>query len=204
MKYNPKKHHRKSIRLKGYDYTLPGAYFITICIHNRECLLGEIKNDKTIVNTLGRIVEDKWNNIPKHFKQARLDEFVVMPNHIHGILILMDRKNVGAKHSKTPANLNQKNLDKNASPLHKAKSSGSVPAIIQNFTSITTRKINQIRKTPGAKFWQRNYHEHIIRNEKELQRIRQYILNNPLKWELDLPREIRNLIFVYIFFFMNK
>ena len=94
MKYKPKKHHRKSVRLKGYDYTLPGAYFITICVHNRECLLGEIKNGKAILNTFLRIVEYRWNNIPKHFKHARLDKFVVMPNHIHGILILLDGNTV--------------------------------------------------------------------------------------------------------------
>ncbi len=198
MGYNPKKHHRKSIRLEGYDYSSTGAYFITICVKNRECLLGEIRNRKMILNDFGKIIAYHWKNIPTHFKNAKLDEFVIMPNHFHGILWLVGGKDTatyseGAKHSfKNPENKSTI-IERNASPLHTAKTPdrpngtkpGSISAIIQNFSSVTTRKINRIRKTPGEKLWQRNYYDRIIRNENELFNIRRYILNNVLKWDLD-------------------
>lgn len=138
MKYDPNKHHRRSIRLKGYDYSWPGAYFVTVCTHNRDCLFGKIV--------------------------------------------------VGAKHSGKDRMFGFRNRHGNASPLpgrpHGTKS-GSLSAIMQNYLSITVRKINQIRNTPGVKLWQRNYHDRIIRNERELNNIRDYIINNPLSWELD-------------------
>lgn len=202
MKYDPGKHHRHSIRLKGYDYSRPGAYFVTICVKNRECLFGEIRNGKMMLNDFGRIIDYHWQRIPSHFQNAQLDEFVVMPDHFHGILWLVDDSGNmatnpgGAKHSGQPIFSKQDDVARNASPPHhphpptppnrpKGTQPGSLSAIIQNFTSITSRKINRIRKTPGAKLWQRNYHEHIIRNERALANIRQYIINNPQKWKLD-------------------
>ena len=183
MKYDPQLHHRRSIRLKGYDYSSAGAYFVTVCTNNRECLFGDIREGKMVLNECGEIVSLKWKNIPAHFGNVELDEFVIMPNHIHGIIIIVDTI-VGAKHSL------------NASPLHLplplqyGTSPGSLPAIMQNFQSVTTRKINQIRCSLGNKFWQRNYYEHVIRNEKELNALREYIVNNPLKWDLDKDNPI--------------
>ena len=133
------------------------------------------------LNNFGKIVLLKWNNIPKHFLNTRLGDFQIMPNHLHGIVFI-----VGAKHFSEGLSKKINQKEKNASPLHPIGTTpGSLSAIMQNFLSVTTRKINQIRKTPGAKLWQRNYYEHIIRNENELDRIREYILNNPLQWEYD-------------------
>ena len=187
MKYDPDKHHRRSIRLKGWDYSQQGGYFVTICTKNRECLLGEIQNEKMILNKYGKVIYEKWNNIIKHFHNTKLDEFVVMPNHIHGILFII-AVNVGAKHSNNDTIPRSQDIIQNASPLHtlpKGTIPGSLSAIMQNYISITTRKINQIRKTPSEKFWQRNYYEHIVRDEEELNKIREYIINNPQKWEED-------------------
>lgn len=198
MRYDPQKHNRKSIRLKGYDYTNPGAYFVTLCIKNRECLLGEIRNREMILNDFGNIIAYHWKNIPTHFQNAKLDEFVVMPNHFHGILWLVGDDDINCWVEAFLAINSRKhyNLARNASTQHHPKTperpKGTKPrslsAIIQNFSSVTTRKINRIRKTPGKKLWQRNFYERIIRNEYELYNVRRYILNNVLKWELDSAR----------------
>ncbi|MFH1943097.1 MAG: transposase [bacterium] len=185
MIYDPKKHHRRSIRLKGYDYSQPGAYFITVCSQNRECIFGTIQDDKMILNRFGQVVEEKWNNIPKHFPHTRNDTLGVMPNHIHGIIFIID---LGAKHSMPNFSCYSNNTILNASPLQgrpRGTKSGSLSANMQNYLSVTTRKINQLRRTPGAQLWQRNYYKHIIRNEKDLNKIREYIIHNALKWELD-------------------
>ncbi|MFC1724295.1 transposase [candidate division KSB1 bacterium] len=184
MKYDPKKHHRRSIRLKGYDYSTPAVYYITVCPHLREYLFGEINNGESELNLFSEIVFNKWKDIPKHFRDTKLDKFIIMPNHIHGIIILTG---VGAKHFNNRNTSKFNKANKNASPLqtpHGTKP-GSLSAIMQNFLSIATRKINQIRNTPGEPVWQRNFYEHIIRNEKELNQIREYIVNNPSNWETD-------------------
>ncbi|NOX88910.1 MAG: transposase [Calditrichaeota bacterium] len=180
MKYNPQKHHRRSIRLKGYDYSQPGSYFITICTQNREMLFGDVADGRMILNTIGKIIDYHWQRLPQHFKNIELDEYQIMPNHFHGIIRI-----VGAMHSAWGIRTQRNNATENASPLPHGTKPGSLGAIMQNFQSITTRKINKIRKTPGVRIWQRNYWEHIIRNEQELNRIRQYIIENPLKWQDD-------------------
>ncbi len=181
---------RQSMRLAGYDYTQTGYYFVTICVKDREHLFGRINNKKMILNLFGRVVQSKWIDITTHVKNAQLDVFQIMPNHLHGIIILNDKTvddMVGAKHSRQNFGIFISDHAGNASPLHiisqpNGTKRGSISAIIQNFSSITTRKINQIRKTPGSKLWQRNYYEHIIRNQTELDAIRQYIINNPSNW----------------------
>ncbi len=191
---------RGSIRLRGYDYTQPGAYFITLCTFQRFHLFGKIIESEMKINLFGQIVIQKWRNIPNHFKNARLFEFQIMPDHFHGIIFLTDKNDyncavVGTKHSRQDLSLFWSNFAWNASPLLRryhmknqpqsrfnGTTPGSIPAIIQNFSSITTRKINQIRRTPGLKIWQRGYYEHIIRNEKEYYAISKYIINNPIKW----------------------
>jgi len=181
MTFNPDIHHRRSIRLPEYDYTQPGWYYVTICVDYMERLFGDVINMKMMLNEMGRIIKYHWEKLPKHFKNILMDECIIMPNHLHGIVRI-----VGAKHSKSNNNVLTKNVSVNASPLRpNGTNPGSLPAIIQNFKSITTRKINQIRKSPGARVWQHNYYEHVIRNENDLNRIRQYIINNPLKWPDD-------------------
>ncbi len=177
MSWNPpskksRNHQRKSIRLKDYDYSQPGAYFITINVTNRKCLFGSIKNDEMIINKYGRIAQECWYNIPEHFIHVQLDAFIVMPNHIHGIILITG---VEATH---------------ASPLHKiipinGPKSNSLGAIVGSYKSAVTKRINEVRKTSGTGIWQRNYYEHIIRNETELNKIRDYILTNPLNWKKD-------------------
>jgi len=116
MKYDQKKYHRKSTRLKGWDYSQPGAYFVTVCTRNRECLFGEIRNDEMELNGLGEIILERWSRIPRHFKNIELDAFQIMPNHIHGTFFIIEQT-VGAKHSERDNPIGLQNINRNASPL---------------------------------------------------------------------------------------
>ena len=171
---------RRSIRLSGYDYRQAGAYFVTICTHEKALLLGEVVDGTVRLNESGHSVSACWSAIPEHFRNADVDAFVVMPNHLHGVVVIGNATGpavVGAKHSQQYAN---------ASPLPPAGTQhGSLGAIVQNFKSVSTRKINRQRETPAAPVWQRNYYERVIRSERELNAIRQYIADNPLRWALD-------------------
>ncbi len=187
--------HRRSIRLPGYDYTQVGAYFVTICTHDGECLFDD--------PILRRVAETLWQQIPSHCSQVSLDASVVMPNHMHGVLIISDIATVGARHSEVdcgfprfPPLMHEMSLTaipagnptgtlRGASPLPAGAPSQSLGAIIGNYKSVTTRCINQIRKTPGMTIWQRNYYERIVRTERALNAIREYILDNPARWHLD-------------------
>ena len=192
MPYDPKKHHRRSIRLKGYDYTQPGAYFITLCTQHRACLFGEVVDGRMVLNDAGRIVREEW------FRTANLrpyvvlhdDEFVVMPNHVHGIIWIVDegdeagphvvgsrRRVVGSRRRRDPTTTTTEQFGK---PVP-----GSIPTIVRAFKSAVTRRINEYRGTPGMPVWQRNYYEHIIRDERSLHRIRRYIADNPARWARD-------------------
>jgi len=164
----PRFHHRRSVRLPGYDYSQPGAYFVTICTFQRVCTLD---NDAR-----RRAVQQAWDEIPLHCPNAAVDEFVVMPNHVHGIIWIMRATTVGAHHD---------------APLRAAAAPrstllpGSLGAIVLQFKSAAARRINQIAGTPGAQVWQRNYYEHVIRDSDELNIIRRYIRDNPLNWDQD-------------------
>ena len=184
MKYNPDKHHRRSIRLQGYDYSQPGIYFITLCTQNHECLFGEILNGEMRLNEFGKMTQQCWLEIPHHFPHVKLDEFVIMPDHIHGIIILNDI--VGAKNfspqpsnnfSPQPMPTPQQNITPFRSP------SKTIGSIIRGFKIGVTKGFRQ--NTDIYVVWQRNYYEHIIRNKVELNRMRQYIIDNPKKWKTD-------------------
>ncbi|MDY6939589.1 MAG: transposase [Cyanobacteriota bacterium] len=171
--------YRRSIRLSGYDYGQAGAYFVTICTHQKYCWFGEIRQGVMYQNFLGSAVAAIWHNLPSHFPFLELDAFVVMPNHLHGILIITNARPLSTPESR------------------KGTKSGSVGAIVQNFKSTSTRRINRIngdRKT----IWQRNYYEHIIRTDRAYENIRRYILENPPRWHNDdenpnrLPRHPPN------------
>ncbi len=183
MRFDPEKHHRRSIRLPGYDYSQSGSYFITICTHNRECLFGEIVNNEMVLNEYGNIVKNCWIETKIIRPGIQLDEFVVMPNHFHGIIVITDeyRKNVGA-YCDTPLHENR---------FHSP--SRTIGSIVRGFKSQTTKQINQIRQTPGMPVWQRNYYEHIVRDKMDLHRIRQYIMDNPKNWEMDKNYRRNNL-----------
>ncbi len=199
MRYDPKRHHRRSIRLKGYDYSGAGAYFLTICTQNRECLFGKIVNGKMVLNDAGQAADECWRNIPHHFPHAVLDEYVIMPNHIHGIIFLKNTGavgaktmggNVGAKYTNVGTNVGAKNFSplrgRTHAPragIHPRGTSKTIGSIVRGFKIGVTKWMRQ--NTHVKTVWQRNYWEHIVRDENELNRIRQYIIDNPAKWELD-------------------
>ena len=152
------KNKRKQLRLKNYDYKQNGLYFITICIQNRECLLSEINNEITIY-AAGEMIKEIWHNMPLYYKGVQVHEFVLMPNHIHGIIEF-------------------------------TSSELTLPTVIQRFKTLTTTKYIDGVYHSGwqpfhKKLWQRNYYEHVIRDEKTLEEIRNYIVNNPYHWEDD-------------------
>ncbi len=148
---------RKTIRLKNYNYSSPGDYFITICTKNNKFFF--------IENKTKQIANNCWEEIPQHFNNVELDEFIIMPNHIHGIIVIIDA--VGARH---------------ALPLQNKRQHQMLPKVIGLFKSCVTKKIHQFN--PDFQ-WQKSYYEHVIRNEKELDNIRKYINENPIKWNED-------------------
>ena len=193
MKFNPAIHHRKSIRIQGYDYAQDGAYFVTICTYNRQCLFGDIKGvlqyaptAEMVLNPFGIVVRDAWQNTPVIRPGILLDAFVIMPNHVHGIIIIRrgTRRGVLRTGVLRTGVLRTGVLPYAPTPIFQSPSQ-NIGAIVRGFKSSTTKQINQIRGTPGLPVWQRNYHEHIIRNEEELHRIREYIITNAQNWVND-------------------
>ena len=182
IKYDPQKHHRRSIRLKEYDYSNPGTYFVTICTHNRQCLFGDVVDGQMRLNNIGQVVTEEWIRSKELRKEIELDEFIVMPNHMHGIVIIPESNPVvvvvvvGAT-GRSPL------------LLPKGPASKSIGSLIAGFKAHATKIINVIRATPGAPVWQRNYYEHIIRDDKELLYVREYIAYNPLLWIKDENNE---------------
>ncbi len=160
MPYHPDLHHRRSIRLAGYDYSQAGAYYVTICTAGRDCIFGEVAGGEMRLNSFGAIVQREWRRLPLHYPTVSLDAFVVMPNHVHGVIFLGEpgRRNVKRR------------------PLSE---------IVRGFKTWSARRINQRRDSTGSPVWQRDCYEHIIRDEDDLNRIRQYIVDNPVTWEED-------------------
>ncbi len=181
MKHTEDRHNRHSIRLKDYDYSLDGAYFITICLQNFRCLLGDVVDGAMLLNPAGEMVNTEWVNLELRLDNLILDEFVVMPNHIHGIIMIDGRGESCIRPDDSTGD-------------HKDRPYGtatnSIGRMIQAYKSITTNKYvlgvkkNNWRPFPG-RLWQRNYYDQIIRNEEDLNDIREYIVNNPLNWEKD-------------------
>ena len=174
MTYHPENHRRGSIRLTRYDYTQPGAYFVTICAADRRCIFGEIIDGAMRLNKNGSIVAAQWAGLPKHYSNATLDEFVLMPNHVHGIIFITH-----GLHSSVGAGFKPAHISPQAKPHN------GLPEIIRGFKMFSSRSINQLRGTPGAPVWQRNYYEHVVRGEDDLDHIRRYIEENPLNWAED-------------------
>jgi putative transposase len=162
MTYDPAKHHRRSIRLKGFDYSRSAVYFITICVQNRECLFGTISQDRMLLSDAGKMVSAEWLTLHRRFPAIILDEFVVMPNHFHGIIYI------------SPNSIENPTLGK----------------IIGAFKSIVNNNyIDGVKNQGWAPFdkrlWQRNYYEHIVRDDSALEKIQRYIQDNPLTWQAD-------------------
>lgn len=205
MKYIPDKHRRRSIRLRVHDYGSPGVYFVTICSKNRECIFGEIVDGEMRPNDVGETVRACWEEVPAHFPHIRLDGFVVMPNHVHGIIVLKgmpdnqvatcagadqgDADQEGA--ACTPANQEgaaccaPTNSNDNSSNSTNKPTPGSLSAVIRSFKSAATKRINKLWGCPSGSVWQRNFYERVLRDKNEFLKAKRYIAGNPSKWEAD-------------------
>jgi REP element-mobilizing transposase RayT len=204
MPYDPERHHRRSIRLRGYDYSQAGAYFVTICTDQREPLFGEVVDGNMALNPFGGIVDATWNDLPNHFSHVELDAFVIMPNHVHGIIVLTAPVGAGLRPAPTRSGVGPAPTRSGVGPAPTRSDVGPAPTrsdvrpaatgdgkrpplseIVRAFKSFSARRINELRGTLTVSVWQRSYYEHIIRNEQELNKIRQYIDDNPVRWALD-------------------
>ena len=184
-KYNPDIHHRRSIRLKGYDYSRSGLYFITLCVVDRICVFGDIVDGKMQLNDIGRLVEEEWlNTVDVRNGDVRLHNYIVMPNHFHAIIEIcecmdecdssqiLNTDNVGECEK---GECEKGECD---SPLRMKSPSKTVGAIVRGFKGAVSRQL-------GYSVWQRNYYEHIIRTGESYRQISDYIVNNPTKWQDD-------------------
>lgn len=195
MRYNPEKHKRRSIRLRGYDYTTPNTYFVTICAYDRAYLFGDIRDGAMSLNVLGSIVEQQWHHSATVRQQIRLDAFVIMPNHIHGIVSIVAavRRDGDPSDIAVGAHCNDQNPSdafvgahcnaplRNNGPKRPPASLGSFVAA---FKAAVTRRA--AIECPAVKqVWQRNYYESIIRDQGALETIRHYIRTNPENWATD-------------------
>ncbi|HRJ74387.1 MAG TPA: hypothetical protein PLX90_00240 [Anaerolineales bacterium] len=194
MKYDPKIHHRRSIRLKDYDYTQAGAYFITICSYQRENIFGEIVNGEMKLNSFGLVAIQQWEKLIKRFPNIDLGAFVIMPNHSHGIIEIVEREDDRKGIAEGLLNLDDEST--RYALTSKQQKFGkmipkSIPTIIRSYKSAVAYRINLMRNTNAV--WQRNYYEHVIRNEKELELITKYIEYNPMSWQLDRDNAQNNL-----------
>jgi len=210
MPYDPNRHHRRSIRLKGYDYSQAGAYFITICTQDRACLFGKVVNGEMRLNDAGRMVLAEWNMLPERFPHVVLDAFVVMPNHVHGIVVITNpATDDTATTAPTIVGTGLVPAPDDGATTRVAPTVGDIVAptvgdivaptvgdIVGAFKSRVTVEYIRGVKTSGwppfrGRLWQRNYYEHIIRNERALNAIRQYIIENPRRWQMDRENEAR-------------
>jgi putative transposase len=183
MDSGPELPQRKSIRLRGYDYSLAGAYFVTICSQGNRCLLGSVAGKCVELSPAGEIVHVVWNSLPERFPRLVLDEFVIMPNHLHAVLGI-----VGA--GLAPPALNAGIVAKSRASTAPTEAlagarNNSLANVVGVFKSISTIRVNRLLQRKGVALWQRNYYEHIVRKGEDLRKIQQYILENPLNWALD-------------------
>ena len=181
MKFDPQTHHRRSIRLDGYDYTQAGAYFVTISAWQRECLFGEVVEGEMRLNTAGKIANEQWVKLGRRFTGGDFSLYVIMPNHVHGIVIL-DGGGRGAGEEFQSHDPRNPPLRPYAGP-HVVP--GSLGAIIRAYKSSVSYRIHAMHGCNVAPVWQRNYYEHIIRDDEDYRRIAEYIQNNPQRWEQD-------------------
>jgi REP element-mobilizing transposase RayT len=172
--------HRKSIRLPDFDYTSAGGYFITLVATNNSCLFGEMIGQQVSLNPFGDIVREEWLRTALIRPEIVLDGFIIMPNHLHGIIFITNV--VGADGVESSVGAHGRAPQQRPLLYRPAKSLGS---FVAGYKSIVTKRINILRTTPGMPVWQRNYYEHTIRNDQEMNRIRDYIRNNPLRWTMD-------------------
>ena len=186
MNSNKVQHQRRSIRLKEYDYSTPWWYYVTICTFERKYLFGKIIKGKMVINEFGNIVKEELLKTKEIRNNVDLDYYVIMPNHLHCIIIINGRGELNSPKGLNSTGNNEPGRIQYAPTNDKFNSpSQSLGAIIRGFKSVVTNRIRELTGDPELKIWQRNYYEHIIRNEIDLHSIRSYIELNPLKWELD-------------------
>jgi putative transposase len=174
---------RKSPRKADYDYSLSGAYFVTICTHERALIFGDVVDDTMHHTELGQIAHNCWETVSEHFPHVRVESFVVMPNHVHAIIIIEDHNMVGTRHALSVDKKQYKNKDGRFFP--SGVKSGSLGAIVGSYKSAVTKTANRTLFDPPSSLWQSRYHDHIIRNQKEFDMIFQYVLSNPSRWNED-------------------
>ena len=180
MPYDPEIHHRRSIRLRGYDYSQPGSYYVTLCTQGKEHLFGQILEGEMHRNEWGDHVARCWEWLGQQYPYIALDEWTVMPNHLHGIIVVAEGR--GASRSAPVNNPARFRRGASRSAPTKRKPLGR---LVGAFKTVSTDDINQLRGTPARPLWQRDFYDHIIRNEDELNKIREYIRTNPLRWASD-------------------
>ncbi len=195
MKYDHSKYHRQSIRLKGYDYRQNGYYFITICSHNREKIFGEIRRGTIFcaLNEGGKIAKKFWEEIPQHYPFVGLDEYVIMPDHVHGIIIIKNKRVQDIEPLRQREQRRVQNRVQDIEPLRgqfQKNPSGSLGSIIRGYKISVTKWYR--KNTNIQVVWQRNFYEHIIRNDEDLYNIREYIRHNPVKWAEDIDNPMNN------------
>lgn len=171
------KYRIESSRLQKWDYSSPGFYFITICTHDRLCLFGDIVDSKMEMNLFGKIVNDEWLKSFGIRQEIKRDEFIVMPNHFHAIVGIADTDDSVETHGR--ASLQQTNAGIAYRPPK------SISSLMAGYKSVVTKRINELRESPGSNVWQSRFYDHIIRDDRELFAIRQYIKNNPANWAND-------------------
>ena len=187
-------HARRTIRLSGYDYGQPGAYFVTVCTYQRVCVFGEVTGDVMHRNALGEIVCEEWLRTAVVRSNATVEpgDIVVMPNHVHGIVTIAGRGRPRDDDLQRGQDLRREaGVPRERGP--RGPAPGSLGAIVGQLKSVTTRRVNAFRGTPGGRLWQRNYYEHVVRDPATLARIRRYIADNPARWADDAnnPSRIR-------------
>ncbi|MFA5631197.1 MAG: transposase [Porticoccaceae bacterium] len=162
---------RNTLRLSSFDYSQAGAYFVTVCTHRQECIFGNIRNGVMQLNELGGLVAQEWQQSTAPYPSMALDAWVVMPNHLHGIVIVEECATQPQAMWRLAAKRGRRNM--------------ALPKWIGRFKMLSAKHVNRVRNTPGKPLWQRNYWEHVVRNDSDMARIREYIHNNPARWELD-------------------
>jgi putative transposase len=185
MSYNPHIHHRRSIRLKGYDYSQAGAYFITICTHSMKCVFGDVINGEMILNEMGQNANDEWMKLPKRFPRIELDVFQIMPNHMHGILVWGTKGGTGKPCPYDPVGASLADAHSLADAPDANAPIGNIIGAYKSLVFNDCLELYKSRNEFMGKLWQRNFYEHIIRNDYSYQRISNYIINNSANWNKD-------------------
>lgn len=180
---HPQERERRSIRLKGYDYSRAGIYFVTLCTEGRTQIFGNVSGGKIELSGFGHVVAEEWQRSQAIRKEIRLHEWIVMPNHFHGLLQI-----VGAHGGASDGSQAASERAHSRAPLRRPR---SLASMVAGFKAASTKRINELRNAQGSPVWQRNYYEHVVRSEEDFHRIRRYILTNPGRWELDRENENR-------------